>query len=91
MEYEWDENKHRRNERVHGVSFAIMSDFDWSQAIEVLDDRFDYGEERWLAIGPIGSQLYAVSFTERGDNKLRIISLRPATRNERKAYVQAKS
>jgi uncharacterized DUF497 family protein len=65
--------------------------FDWSQAIEVLDHRFEYGEERWLAIGPIGAKVYAVAFTERGKDKVRIISLRPATKNERKTYVQAES
>lgn len=91
MEYEWDADKSRRNKRLHGVSFEIIERFDWSQAIEVLDDRFDYGEERWLAIGPIGSKLYAVSFTERGRDKVRVISLRPATKNERNTYVQAKS
>jgi uncharacterized protein len=91
MEYEWDAGKSRQNRRRHGVAFEIIEGFDWVQAIEVLDDRFEYGEERWLAIGPIGSKLYAVAFTERGKHKVRIISLRPATKNERKTYVQAKS
>lgn len=91
MEYEWDANKSRRNRRQHGVSFDIVERFDWSHAVEVLDDRFDYGEERWLAIGPIGSKLYALAFAERGKNKVRVISLRPATKNERNTYVQTKS
>ncbi len=86
----WDANKSRRNRQLHGVSFEMVESFDWPRAIEVLDDRFDYGEERWLAIGPIGAKLYALAFTERGKNKVRIISLRPATKNERKNYVQAK-
>jgi uncharacterized protein len=91
MQYEWDEEKSRRNKRTHRVAFDIMADFDWNQAVEVLDDRFDYGEERWLALGPIAGKLYAVAFTERGKHRLRIISLRLATLNERKSYVQAKS
>ena len=69
----------------------IVSGFDWTEAVEVLDDRFDYGEERWLALGPIGSELYALAFSPRGDDKVRVISLRLATKNERKAYVQARS
>jgi hypothetical protein len=55
-----------------------------------LDDRFTYGEERWLALGPIGTKLYALAFSPRGKNKVRVISLRPATKNEKKAYVEAK-
>jgi uncharacterized DUF497 family protein len=90
MRYEWDSRKSRENNKLHGVGFDIIETFDWAQAIEVLDDRFEYGEERWLAIGPIGARLYAVAFTERGENVIRVISLRPATKNERKAYAEAK-
>ena len=90
MKYEWDAAKSRANKRRHGVAFDIIEKFDWTQAVEVLDDRFDYGEERWLAIGQIGSKLYAVAFTERGKDKLRIISLRLATRSEKNAYGEAK-
>jgi hypothetical protein len=90
MRYEWDAAKSAQNKRKHGVAFDTMADFDWSQAIEVLDDRFDYGEERWLAIGPVGDELYAVAFTERAKGKLRIISLRVATKNERRAYAKEK-
>ncbi len=57
----------------------------------MLDDRIDYGEERWLALGPIGAQLYALAFSPRGADKVRVISLRLATKNERRAYVQARS
>lgn len=91
MKYEWDAAKSRRNAKNHGCAFDVVSGFDWTEAIEVLDDRFDYGEERWLALGPIGSQLYALAFSPRGEDKLRVISLRLATKNERKAYVEARS
>lgn len=91
MKYEWDAAKSRRNAKKHGCAFDVVSGFDWTEAIEVLDDRFDYGEERWLALGPIGSQLYALAFSPRGEDKLRVISLRLATKNERKAYVEARS
>lgn len=90
MEYEWDPAKSRRNAQKHGCGFEIAAELDWSEALEVLDDRFDYGEERWLALGPIDGKLYAMIFSPRGENRARIISLRPATRNERNAYVEAK-
>ncbi len=90
MKYEWDPVKSRNNLEKHGYDFAIIAGFDWSEALEVLDDRFDYGEERWLALGPIGAKLFALAFTPRGDTKIRVISLRPANRNEKRAYAEAK-
>jgi uncharacterized DUF497 family protein len=88
--YEWNRGKSRQNQKKHGCLFDIVEGFDWSEAVDVLDDRFDYGEERWLALGPIGSKLYALAFSARSDEKIRVISLRLATKNERKAYVQAR-
>jgi uncharacterized protein len=91
MKYEWDTAKSRQNQKKHGCAFDLVEGFNWSEAIDVLDDRFDYGEERWLALGPIGSKLYALAFSPRGEDKLRVISLRLATKNERKAYVKART
>ena len=89
MDYEWDPDKSRANAKKHGCAFEIVVGFDWASALEVLDDRFDYDEERWLALGRIGSKLYALVFSPRGEDLVRVISLRPATKNERKTYVQA--
>lgn len=91
MEYEWDAAKSRQNQKNHGCAFDVVEGFDWSQAVEVLDDRFDYGEERWLALGPIGAKLYALAFSPRGADRVRVISLRLATKKERTAYVKARS
>ena len=90
MNYEWDDAKSLLNSQKHGCAFDIVSGFDWSAAVEVLDERFDYGEERWLALGPIGPKLYALAFSPIETETVRVISLRPATKNERKAYVQAR-
>jgi uncharacterized DUF497 family protein len=49
----------------------------------VEDNRFDYGETRFVAIGNIGYTAYTMAFTPRGRN-VRIISLRLASREERK-------
>jgi len=91
MQYEWDPKKSKGNEKKHGCAFDLVESFDWAEAVEVLDDRFDYGEERWFALGPIGGKLYALAFSPRGEDTVRVISLRLATKNEKKAYVKAKS
>jgi uncharacterized protein len=85
MEYDWNDAKAKANLHKHGVAFEIIEDFDWTTAFVVADERFDYGEERRLAIGMIGSRLYALVFTIRKD-RIRVISLRRAKLKERKLY-----
>ena len=85
MEYEWDDAKAAANLHMHGVAFAAVENFDWSTAFVVPDERFDYGEDRWLAIGMIGSRLHSMTFTIRGD-RIRVISLRVAEPKERRLY-----
>jgi len=59
---------------------------DWDSALVRVDERFEYGEQRMIALAPKTNTLYDVSFVDRG-NLRRIISLRPATRREVKHYV----
>jgi uncharacterized DUF497 family protein len=43
--------KHRANLRAHGIDFAdAIAVFD-GPTLERVDEREDYGEERWVAIG----------------------------------------
>ena len=51
-----------------------------------VDDREDYGEERWIGIAPQGGRLYTAVFTMRDHGTLRIISLRRATNTEIERY-----
>jgi len=85
MEYEWDDSKCKANIAKHGVDFLSAEEFDWSTAIEVIDDRLDYGENRWIALGFIGNCLHVMIYTDRIDT-IRVISLRKAKRHERRYY-----
>lgn len=85
MRYEWDAAKAAGNRTKHGVDFASVEGFDWATALIVADERFDYGEERWLALGLIDKQLFSLAFTLRGEC-VRVVSLRRASRKERKLY-----
>jgi uncharacterized DUF497 family protein len=89
MEYEWNAAKAAANRRKHGVGFNAVLDFDWATALVVADERADYGEPRWLALGMIEDRLHSLAFTIRG-NRIRVISLRAASRKERTLYEQAK-
>jgi hypothetical protein len=61
--------------------------FDNSMLIE-LDERFDYGEDRWIGIGFLGNGVAVVIWTERQNNIVRIISARRANRYERQRLEQ---
>jgi uncharacterized DUF497 family protein len=86
LEFEWDDQKARANARKHGVTFERATGaFTDPFAVAVLDDREDYGEERFVLIGMAEGPLLFVAYTERGDRK-RIISARRATRHEQELY-----
>jgi uncharacterized DUF497 family protein len=84
---EFDPAKDEINRAKHGVSLEVARGFDWDTALEREDDRFDYGEVRFVAIGPIESRLHVMVFAEGSDeNAVRVISLRPAERHETRFY-----
>ena len=85
MQYEWDEEKRRRNIEKHGIDFTDIIQFQWDDALEAVDDRFDYGEERINAVGFLGTRLVVVTYVERGE-VMRVISLRKATKTEERLY-----
>lgn len=86
LQFEWDEAKAARNLTDHGVSFdAATMVFDDPFALEWLDDREDYGEDRYVILGLVDGRLLYVAYTLRGD-KIRIISARGAEPHERRAY-----
>jgi uncharacterized DUF497 family protein len=84
--FEWDETKAAENYAKHGVSFETATKvFRDPFAVERLDDREDYGEERFVLIGSAESTTLAVVYTER-NGRIRIISARRATRIEENDY-----
>ena len=50
MEIEFDPAKDAANVAKHGISLQAAEEFDWNAAIEREDDRFDYGETRFVAV-----------------------------------------
>ena len=53
--------------------------------LTVLDDRFDYGETRFLTFGVIDGRVVAMAHTET-DDVVRVISLRKASKREEESY-----
>ena len=87
-EFAWDDDKAASNAEKHGVSFAAArSVFRDPFAIELLDDRMDYREERYILFGMAHGSVLVVVYTER-QNRNRIISARKAEPNEHKFYYE---
>lgn len=89
MNFEWDAVKNERNIRKHGF------DFDDAKRVIAghlpffarLDRREDYGEDRWQGIGLLdGIVVVVIVFSEPQTNVVRIISMRKATKEERRFY-----
>lgn len=84
---EFNPAKDNANRAKHGVSLQAATGFNWDTALEREDDRFDYGELRFVAIGLIDARLYVMVFTQGSDDDaVRIISLRPAEKHETRYY-----
>jgi uncharacterized DUF497 family protein len=86
MRYTWDEDKAARNLRVHGISFENAARIFEGPTLERLDDRFEYLETRWYAIGLVEGRPVTVIFTDVDNETRRIISAWKAEKYEEKAY-----
>ena len=85
---EWDEAKSLKNRRERGFGFEVASEIFQGPVLELEDQRRDYGERRFLAIGQVEENFLAIVYTWRGARR-RVISARRAKRGKRDAYRQA--
>lgn len=86
LKFDWDPLKAAANEAAHGVTFDTgCKVFKDAFAIDWLDDREDYGEDRFVIIGMVDYSVLYVAYTVRGD-VIRIISARGAEPHERRRY-----
>jgi uncharacterized DUF497 family protein len=91
IDFSWDERKNRENLRKHGLSFEEASTaFSDENARLKHDPDHSQDEDRFILLGFSAKlRLIVVSHVYRQDGqKIRIVSARKATRNERKQYRQ---
>ena len=87
MKLEWDKAKELNNIDKHGFSFKMVRYLFESDIVYQVDDRKDYGEIRYIALGVYQDVCFNFVFTIR--NKcFRIISLRRANKREQRRYCQ---
>ena len=89
MNFEWDEEKRQNNVSKHGLDFADAWEVFEGPMLTGLDQRENYGEERWIGIGLLRGLVVVIVFAERGEDTIRVISLRKGLKHERIKYEQA--
>ena len=87
MEFEWDPKKELKNIDKHGVTFSEAATvFGDPLELTISDPDHSVGEFRFLSIASSSlNRLLVVSYTER-EERIRIISARPAMPKERRQY-----
>jgi uncharacterized DUF497 family protein len=85
MEFIWNAGKRLANLKKHGLDFADAEQvfFDCTQTFP--DNRFAYGEVRYITVGLLNGEVVAIAHTETED-EIRVISMRKAKRHERELY-----
>lgn len=75
MQIEFDEAKRRKTLLERGLDFADAPKLFSDDHIDVLDERIDYGEVRYLTFGWLDDRAVTIVWTPRGSRR-RIISMR---------------
>ena len=88
MQFEWDKEKADHNLKKHAVSFDEAKTVFGNSLAKIFDDEeHSFKERRNGIVGhSITNRLLIISFTERENDKIRIISARETTAAERRKY-----
>jgi uncharacterized DUF497 family protein len=89
VRFEWDEVKNQINIRKHGIDFRDAVNVFDHPVLTAMDQRQDYGEDRWIALGWMAAIVGVVVYVERSADVIRIISARKATKHEVKRFKQS--
>lgn len=86
-EFEWDEDKAKKNLKKHGVGFEEAATiFNDPRIATIFDPDHSDEEDRFVSLGmSLIQRLLSVVHTER-EKRTRLISARKATKTESKTY-----
>ena len=82
MRFLWHEPKRQANLKKHGLDFVSVEHVFTGPLFTFEDDREDYGEQRWITLGLLGTKVIVIVHTETED-EIRIISMREADNDEK--------
>jgi len=84
MNFTWHEEKRKSNLSKHGLDFTQAHKVFDGMTFTFEDNRFDYGEQRFISIGLL-NDVVVIVHTETSE-EIRIISMRRANKNEQELY-----
>jgi len=87
MKFEWDEQKRLINLQRHEIDFVDAGQIFEHEVFTFIDDRFNYGEIRFVSFGLLDGAVVTIVYTE-ADEIIRVISIRKATKNEQQIYFE---
>ena len=85
MKIVWDEPKRNANLEKHGLDFADLNETFFDNALVIPSHNTS---KRWVAIGLNNRGVVVVVFARLGREGISVVSMRPASRNERKLYAE---
>lgn len=85
MRFSWGEAKRRSNVEDHGLDFVDAPRVFDGLTYTFEDDRFEYGEERFVTLGLLDGVVVSIVHTE-SSQSIRVISFRKATKREQAIF-----
>lgn len=85
MRFSWTETKRARNLKNHGLDFIDAPRVFEGTTFTFEDDRFTYGERRFVTLGLLAGIPVSIAHSET-DHEIRIISFRKATKREAQIF-----
>jgi uncharacterized DUF497 family protein len=85
MEFTWSEAKRSANLKAHGLDFVDAPRVFDGATFTFEDDRFSYGEQRFVTLGLLAGIPVSIVHTE-NEHEIRVISFRKATQHEAQIY-----
>lgn len=90
MRFTWDENKRRSNVGKHGFDFVDAFQVFDGATFTFEDNRYAYGEQRFITLGLLGGRVVVLAHTEVAD-EIHVISMREGTKREKIIFFQSLS
>jgi uncharacterized DUF497 family protein len=87
MKVTFDPAKRDLTLKLRGLDFARANEIFAGKTATQADDRFDYGETRFITAGELDGRMVVLVWTERGQNR-HIISMRYCHAKEEKIWRQ---
>ena len=87
MKITFDPAKRQQTFQERGLAFEDAAAVFEGQTLDMVDDRFDYPEERIITVGHLAGRMVIVVWTQRGDAR-HVISMRKANEREKRRFAE---